>query len=43
MSTLTVYDPAMCCSTGIRGTDTDQKLITLAADPDLFKSWGACW
>lgn len=27
MTTLTVYDPAMCCSTGICGTDVDQRLL----------------
>lgn len=40
MTTLTVYDPAMCCSTGICGTDVDQKLITLAADLDWLRAQG---
>lgn len=40
MTTLTVYDPAMCCSTGICGTDIDQKLITLAADLDWLRAQG---
>jgi len=40
MTTLTVYDPAMCCSTGICGTDVDQKLVTLAADLDWLKAQG---
>ncbi len=40
MKTLTVYDPAMCCSTGICGTDIDQKLVDFAADLDWLKSEG---
>ncbi|MGS2744133.1 arsenite efflux transporter metallochaperone ArsD [Halomonas sp. LS-001] len=40
MTTITVYDPAMCCSTGICGTDVEQPLITFAADLDWLKSQG---
>ena len=40
MTTLTVYDPAMCCSTGLCGTDVDQKLVDLAADLDWLKAQG---
>lgn len=40
MTTITVYDPAMCCSTGICGADVDQKLIELAADLDWLKAQG---
>ncbi|MFN4153853.1 MAG: arsenite efflux transporter metallochaperone ArsD [Paracoccaceae bacterium] len=40
MTTITVYDPAMCCSTGICGTDVDQKLVDLAADLDWLKTQG---
>lgn len=40
MTTLTVYDPAMCCSTGICGTDVDQRLVDLAADLDWLKAQG---
>lgn len=40
MKTLTVYDPAMCCSTGICGTEIDQKLVDFAADLDWLKSEG---
>ena len=43
MTILAVYDPAMCCATGICGTDIVQKLITLAADRDRLKSQGAHW
>jgi AhpD family alkylhydroperoxidase len=40
MTTLTVYDPPMCCSTGICGTDVDQRLVDLAADLDWLKALG---
>jgi hypothetical protein len=40
MKTLTVYDPAMCCSTGICGAEIDQRLVDFAADLDWLKSEG---
>lgn len=40
MTTITVYDPAMCCSTGICGAQVDQKLVDLAADLDWLKAKG---
>jgi len=40
MKTLTIYDPAMCCPTGICGAEIDQKLVTFAADLDWLKSEG---
>jgi hypothetical protein len=40
MKTLTIYDPAMCCSTGICGAEIDQKLVNFAADLDWLKSVG---
>jgi len=40
MTTLTVYDPAMCCATGICGADVDQRLVDFAADLDWLKSEG---
>lgn len=30
MKSLKIYDPAMCCSTGVCGTDVDPKLVSLA-------------
>lgn len=30
MKTLKIYDPAMCCPTGVCGTDIDPKLVQLA-------------
>ncbi len=40
MTTVTVYDPAMCCSTGICGAEVDQNLVNFAADLDWLKSQG---
>lgn len=40
MNAITVYDPPMCCSTGICGTDIDQRLIDFAADLDWLKGLG---
>lgn len=40
MTNITVYDPAMCCSTGICGAEVDQRLVTFAADLDWLKSQG---
>lgn len=40
MTDIAVYDPAMCCSTGICGAEVDQQLVTFAADLDWLKSQG---
>jgi hypothetical protein len=32
MKTLEVFDPAMCCSTGVCGVDVDPVLVQFAAD-----------
>lgn len=40
MTTLTVYDPPMCCSTGICGPAVDPVLPRLAADLDWLKRQG---
>lgn len=32
MPTIQVFDPALCCSTGVCGTDVDQALVTFSAD-----------
>lgn len=39
MKTLKIYDPAMCCSTGVCGTDVDPKLVKLAT---FLKNLDAC-
>jgi hypothetical protein len=36
-----VFDPAMCCSTGICGPSVDPQLVHFAADLDWLKSQGA--
>lgn len=40
MTEIIVYDPAMCCPTGICGVEIDQQLVTFAADLDWLKSKG---
>lgn len=39
-ATLTVYDPAMCCSTGVCGPDVDDKLVDFTNDVKWLKSQG---
>ncbi|ARN80864.1 arsenite efflux transporter metallochaperone ArsD [Methylocystis bryophila] len=41
MTTIQVFDPALCCGTGVCGVDTDQALVTFAADADWAKQNGA--
>ena len=40
MTTIEVYDGAMCCSTGVCGVDVDQALVTFAADVEWVKQQG---
>lgn len=40
MLKIKVYDPALCCSTGVCGTEVDQTLVTFAADVDWAKKKG---
>ncbi len=40
MKTLQVFDPALCCSTGVCGVDVDQALVAFAADVDWAKQQG---
>lgn len=40
VQTLQVFDPPMCCATGVCGPDVDPKLVQLAADLDWLKSQG---
>jgi len=40
LTTLQIFDPAMCCSTGVCGPDVDTKLVQFAADLDWLKSQG---
>lgn len=41
MSTIQIYDPALCCSTGVCGVDVDEALLYVAADLDWAKQQGA--
>jgi hypothetical protein len=36
--TVQIFDPAMCCSTGVCGPDVDPKLVQFSADADWLKS-----
>jgi len=38
--TLNIFEPAMCCSTGVCGPDVDTQLVQFAADIDWIKSQG---
>ena len=40
MTTITVYDPPMCCSTGVCGPEVDPKLAQFAGDLDWLKTQG---
>jgi AhpD family alkylhydroperoxidase len=41
MKKIQVFDPALCCSSGVCGTDVDQKLVDFSADLDWAKQQGA--
>lgn len=41
MKTIQIYDPAMCCSSGVCGVDIDQALVTFSADIEWAKQNGA--
>ncbi len=41
MPNIQVFDPAMCCSTGVCGTDVDQALVTFSADVSWAQGRGA--
>ena len=40
MATIQVFDPALCCSTGVCGVEVDQVLVGFAADVDWLKQNG---
>jgi hypothetical protein len=40
MTTIQIFDPALCCSTGVCGVDVDQALVEFAADVDWLKKQG---
>jgi hypothetical protein len=41
MKMIQVFDPALCCSTGVCGVDVDQQLVDFSADVDWAKQNGA--
>ena len=40
MKSVSVYDPALCCSSGVCGTSVDPALAKFAADLDWLKKQG---
>jgi hypothetical protein len=40
MAKIQVFDPALCCSTGVCGTEVDQALVDFNADVDWLKRAG---
>lgn len=40
MTTVEVFEPALCCATGVCGEDVDQGLVTFSADMDSVRSKG---
>ncbi len=41
MTHIQIFDPALCCSTGVCGVEVDQALVSFAADVDWAKQNGA--
>lgn len=41
MKSIQIYDPAMCCSSGVCGTEVDQALVDFAADAQWAAQQGA--
>jgi hypothetical protein len=41
MKNIQVFDPALCCSTGVCGTDVDQALVNFSADVAWARELGA--
>jgi arsenite-transporting ATPase len=40
MTNIQIFEPGLCCGTGICGVDVDQQLITFSADMDAVRSAG---
>ena len=40
MTKIEVFEPALCCATGVCGEDVDQALVTFSADMDFVRSRG---
>lgn len=41
MKKVQIFDPALCCASGVCGVETDQALVTFAADVDWVRQQGA--
>jgi hypothetical protein len=41
MNKIQIFDPALCCSTGVCGVDVEQSLVSFSADVDWAKQHGA--
>jgi hypothetical protein len=41
MKNIQIFDPALCCSSGVCGVDVDQALVGFSADIDWAKQNGA--
>ncbi|TXN28991.1 arsenite efflux transporter metallochaperone ArsD [Lacisediminihabitans profunda] len=41
MPTIRIYEPALCCDTGVCGVDLDQSLVTVTADIRSLQELGA--
>lgn len=41
MKTIQVFDPALCCNTGVCGVEVDQALVGFSADMDWARQNGA--
>jgi len=41
MSSIQIYDPALCCSTGVCGIEVDEALVSAAADVGWAQQRGA--
>jgi len=41
MKTIQIFDPALCCSTGVCGVDVEQQLVDFSADVDWARRNGA--
>jgi len=41
MKVIHIFDPALCCSTGVCGVDVDQALVSFSADVEWARQNGA--
>lgn len=41
MTRIQVFDPALCCSSGVCGVETDQALVSFSADVNWARQQGA--